>query len=199
MLQYILRDNPDAFRCHHDLFSVDIPDHLVSNFFLDIHSLDVINTEWKNIFIVNSVHDSVSMKLVTEGLCCCKKLRILCSAGIYRENRCSCKSEQMIFLKVLHDSCMHISKLASMAFVKYDYHMLRVNIMSRILLDKCRKLLNRCDNNASLRILQLSFQNSCRSVGIGCTLFKAVIFLHGLIVQILTVDNKHNFVNVRKL
>ena len=199
MLQYILRDNPDAFRCHHDLFSVDIPYHLVCDFFLNIHCFNVINTERKDIFIIDSVHDSVSMKLDAKCLCCGKKLGILCSAGIYRENRCSCKSEQMIFLKVLHDSRMHITKLASVAFIKYNYHMLRVDLMVWILLDKGCKLLNRCNNDTSLRILQLSFQNSCRSVGIGCTLFKAVIFLHGLIVQILTVDNKHNFVDVREL
>ena len=50
----------------------------------------------------------------------------------------------------------------------------------------------------SIRIFQLSFKNSGRSIAVGRSLFKTVIFLHGLVVQVLTIYHKENLINIGK-
>ena len=47
-----------------------------------------------------------------------------------------------------------------------------------------------------VRIFQLAFQYSSRGITVGCSLFKAVIFFHGLIVQILTVNHKQHLIDI---
>ncbi|CCY91701.1 unknown [Bacteroides sp. CAG:1076] len=43
-------------------------------------------------------------------------------------------------------------------------------------------------------IFQLFFQYRCAGIAVGGTFFKAVILLHGLVVQVLTVHHKQYFV-----
>lgn len=153
MLKDILCYKADSLWSHHSLFTVDIPYHLIINIFFYIHCLDVIYTEWKYILVIDGINDSICMELITESLCCGKELRVLGTTCIHREYRCTRKSKQMIFFEVLYDSRMHIAKLASVAFIKDNYYMLLIYFMSRILLDESSKLLNRCDNDSSIRIL----------------------------------------------
>lgn len=71
--------------------------------------------------------------------------------------------------------------------------------MSGVLLDKGGELLNGGDNDSCIVILQLALQNRRGGVAVGSALFKAVIFLHRLIVQILAVHNEKHFVNIVQL
>ena len=95
------------------------------------------------------------MEPVTESLCCGKELRVFSTTCIYREDRCTGKAKQMIFLEVFYDSSVHIAKLTSVAFIKDNNHMFLIYIMPRILLDESGKLLNRSNNDSSIWILQL--------------------------------------------
>jgi len=61
------------------------------------------------------------------------------------------------------------------------------------------ELLNGRNNNPGLGGLQLPFQYGGTIVAVGRSLLELIIFLHGLIVQILSVDHKKHLVNVRKL
>ena len=136
MFQYVLCYNSDTLRSHHNLFTVDIPDHLICDFFFHIHRFNIIHPEWKNIFIVNRIHYRITVKLIPKGLTCGKELRILSSARINSENRCSCKTKQMIFLEILYNRCVHIPKLTAMALIKNNNDMFRIHFMSRILFYK---------------------------------------------------------------
>lgn len=133
MFQYVLCHNTNTLRSHHNLFTVNVPDHLVSDFFFHIHRFNIIHPEWKNIFIVNRIHNRVAVELVSKDLTCSKEFWILGSAGINRENWCSCKSKQMIFLEILHNRSVHISKLTAVALIKNNNDMFRINFMSQIL------------------------------------------------------------------
>ena len=139
------------------------------------------------------------MELVPEGLFCCKELRVPDCAGISRKNRGAGESKQMVLLEALYDSRVHIAKLAAVAFIEDDHDMLLIYIMDRILLDEGGELLNRSDDDMGIRIFQLSLQDHSAGVTIGSSFLETVIFLHGLVVQILTVYNKEDLIDIRKL
>ena len=157
MLQYILCHDTDALRGHHNLLPVNIPYHLVCDFFIRVHRLNIIYPERKDILIIDCIHDRVTMQLIAKGLPCRKKLQILRSAGIYGKNRSSRKSEQVVFLEIFYNSCVHISKLAAMALVKNNDDVFCVHLMPRILLNKRGQLLNGRNNDMRIRIFQLTF------------------------------------------
>ena len=46
MLQDIAGHKLDALGRHHGLLPVNVPDHLIRNFFLSLHRLDIIYPEW---------------------------------------------------------------------------------------------------------------------------------------------------------
>ena len=94
---------------------------------------------------------------------------------------------------------MHIPELTPVALIKNDNNSLIKNAVSGVLLDKGGELLNSGDNDSCIVILQLALQNRRGGVAVGSSLFKAVIFLHRLIVQILAVHNEKHFVDVVQL
>ena len=94
------------------------------------------------------------------------------------------------------NSRMHITELASMAFVEYQNNMLIPDGVHGVLLNKDIQLLNRSYDNSRSRVLKLFLQNRCALVAVSSALFKSVILFDGLIVQVLTVNNKQHLVNV---
>ena len=71
--------------------------------------------------------------------------------------------------------------------------------MILVFVDQDRQLLNGRDDDPGFGGLQLPFQDGGAVVAVGRSLLELVIFLHGLIVQILSVNHKQHLVNVRKL
>ena len=49
-----------------------------------------------------------------------------------------------------------------------------------------------------ISVLKLSLQNLCRSIAVGRAFFKAVVFLHSLIVKIFSIDYEQNLVYIRE-
>ena len=91
---------------------------------------------------------------------------------------------------------MHVAKLTTMAFVKNYDDALVINIMLLIFLNKGCQLLDCGNNNMRLSIRQLPLQDCCRRIAVRSPFLKAIVFLHRLIVQILTVNNKEHFIDV---
>ena len=132
--------------------------------------------------------------------------RFAARTGIGRKNRRTRKAKQVIILKILDNILVHIAKLAAMALVKNQDNVLLENLMSLIAGDKQRQLLNRCDDDfISMRValgvpvFQLALQHLRGGVAVGRAFFKAVIFFHGLVVQILAVYHEQNFINVGEI
>ena len=105
----------------------------------------------------------------------------------------------MIFFEAFYDIISHVTELTAVAFIKNHHDMLIVNRMAWIAVDEIRQLLNGCNNDPCIRVFQLLFENCCTGVTVRAAFFKAVIFLHCLIVEIFSVDNKQHFINVRQL
>lgn len=116
------------------------------------------------------------------------------------------KSKDMIVLEILfHLDCLfalfdlpsdnsgvHVSKLAAVALVKHKNNMLVRDRVVRIFRNEHIQFLNGRYDNSGGAVLKLSLQNSGTLVSVGSTFFKAVIFLNGLIVQVLTINHKQN-------
>ena len=91
---------------------------------------------------------------------------------------------------------MHLAKLASVALIENDDHMLLIDRMPCVLLDKSRQLLDGRDDDPAVIAFELSFEDRRRGVAVCGTLFKAVVFLHRLIVEVFAVDDKKHFVDI---
>ena len=196
VVEDILRDQLDPLRRHEGLLSVDIPYVLVINVRVGVHRFDVIHAERQDVFVIDSVHDGIGMELIAKGLLRCEELRIPHGAGVRRENRRPGKAKEMIPLEALDDRCVHIAELAAVAFVKNDDHVLLINLVDGILFDEGSQLLDRGYDDPAFVLFQLLFQNGSGRVAVGRAFLKAVVFLHGLVVQILPVYHKEHLVDL---
>ena len=196
MCQNVTRDQSNAFRGKKRLFPVDVPNFLVVNIRLGIHRFDIVHPEGQNILVVNGVHNGVGMELIAKSLRCRAECGILAHACIDRKDRRSGKAKEVVLLEILRNGLMHITELASVALIKNNDDPFIKNTVSGVLLDKGGEFLNGGDNDSCIVILQLALQDCRRGVAVGSSLFKAVIFLHRLIVQILAVHDKKHLVDV---
>ena len=146
--------------------------------------------------IVDRVHNGVGVQLVAKGLRGREKLRGVCILRVVRENRRSGKAEQMVLAEILHDCRVHIAELGAMAFVKDDDNVLLIDRVTGIFLDKGRQLLNGRNDDMAVLVLKLLFQDRRADVGVCRALFKTVVFLHGLIVEVFAVHDKQNLVDI---
>ena len=145
------------------------------------------------------------MELIAKGLRRGQQLHVLAFSCIGGENRRAGKTEQVIFPKRLNNLGVHISELAAVALVKDDNAMLAEHFVSLVFRDKVVQLLDGRDDDFIrmiaaffVPVLKLPLQYPCGSVAVGRAFFKAVIFLHGLIVQVFSIDHKQNLIHIRK-
>ena len=199
VFQNIFRHQLNPLGCHKRFLAVNIPDFLVIDIRIGVHCFDIVHPERQNVFIIDRVNNGVGVKLISERLLGCEKLRVPNSTGIGCKDRCPCKSEQMIFPEALDNGRMHVTKLAAVAFVKDNDYMFLIDLMARILLDEGRELLDGRDNDMGIRIFQLALQDHSAGIAVGSTLLEAVIFLHGLVIQIFAVYYKENLIDIGKL
>lgn len=71
--------------------------------------------------------------------------------------------------------------------------------MLRIPFDEDAELLNGGDDDSGFRVAKLFGENSDRGISVGCAFLKAVVLADCLIVEVLSVDNKEDLVDVGKL
>ena len=76
--------------------------------------------------------------------------------------------------------------------------MLVADGVARIFGNEHIQLLNGRYDNSGSAVLKLSLQNSGTLVSVGSTFLKAVIFLNGLVVQILAVNHEQDLFDIRK-
>ena len=155
MVKNVFRHQLDTLRRKIGVFSVDVPNLLINDFLVDGHSLDVIHPEGQNILVIDSIHDGIGMELVSKCLLRGAELGIPVGAAVDRKNRSSGKAEKMIFLEVLYDSRMHITKLTAMALIEDDDDVLRIYLVPLVLLDEGRQFLNGRDDDFCIGVFQL--------------------------------------------
>ena len=176
--------------------AVDVVNILIHHLLVNVHRFDIIHAERQDIVIVDRVHNGVGVQLVAKGLLGREKLRGVHLLRVDRENRRSGKAEQMVLAEILHNRRVHIAELGAMAFVKDDDDVLLIDRMTGIFLDKGCQFLNGRNDDMAVLVLKLLFQDRRAGVGVCRPLFKAVVFLHGLIVEVFAVHDKQNLVYI---
>ncbi len=198
MVEDVACDDFNAPRGHERPLPVDVPDLLVGDGVVLVHGLDVVDPEGQHVVIVDGVDDGVGVKLVAEGLGR-REVGAPAAAGVGRENRRAGEAEQVVFFKPLDDELMHVPELAAVAFVEDDDDVCGVGRVLRVFFAEGGKLLNSRDNDFSLGVAHLTLEHGGGRVGVGRALFEPVVFLHGLVVQVLAVDDKEHLVDVGQL
>ena len=199
VVEDVLCHQRNTLGCHERLFPVDIPNLFIVHVWLCVHCFDVIHTERQHILVVDGIHDGVGVQLVAERLRRGEIAWISGASCVDCKNRRSCKSEQVVLFEIVNNSLVHITELAAVALVKDDHNVLLVDLMPWILLDEGRQLLDGGNDDMRFRVFQLAFQNRGAGVGVCRALFKTVIFLHSLVVQVLAVYHKQHLVDVGQL
>ena len=145
------------------------------------------------------------MELIAKGLRRSQQFHVLSFSCISGENRRAGKSKQVIILECLNDFSMHLSELAAVTLIKDNNRVLSKYLMSLVLRDKVVQLLDGRDDNFIriitaffVSVFKLSLQYSGRSIAVGRAFLKAVIFFHGLIIQVFSINYKQNLVHIGK-
>lgn len=194
----VLRNLFYTFIIHKRLFTVDIMHLFVVDIRLRLHRLDIVHTEGQDILVVDRVNDRIGVQLVAKSLFGGGEMRILHMTGVCGEDRRAGESEHMILFEVLDDRGVHIAELTAVALVKDDDDVLLIHRMTLVLIDKGRELLDRGDDNPRVVVLELFFQDRSRGIAVRGTLFKAVIFLHRLVVEVFSIHDKQHLVDRRQ-
>ena len=196
MVKNILGHKLNPLGRHICPLAVDVVNILIHHLLVNVHRFDVIHAERQDVVVINRVHNGVGVQLVAKGLLGREKLRGVRLLRVDREDRRSGKAEQMVLAEILHNRRVHIAELRAMAFVKDDDNVLLIDRMTWIFLDKGCQLLNGRNDNMAVLVLKLFFEDCRAGVGVCRTLFKTVVFLHGLIVEVFAVHDKQDLVDI---
>ena len=213
VFQNVLHNLCDTLRRTQCFLGINSGNLFVLLFILLLDRVNIVDAERQHISIIDCIHNSVGMELRTKSLLCGSEIRISTCSGIDCENRCASKSKDMIVLEILfHLDCLfalfdlpsdnsgvHVSKLAAVALVKHKNNMLVTDRVARIFVNEHIQFLNGRYDNSGSAVLKLSLQNCCTLVSVGSTFLKAIIFLDGLVVQVLTVNHKQNLFDIRQV
>ncbi len=111
----------------------------------------------------------------------------------------------MIVLEAPCNGQVHIAKLGTVAFVKYEDNVFFIDIVPLILSDEPIQLLYGGDNYPIfvriapfVPIFKLPLQNPRRRVAVCRALFEAVVFFHRLVIKVFAVDDKQHLINIRQ-
>ena len=199
MLKDIFRNEMNPCRGFKCLFAVNVANFLIINIRINVHSLNVIHAEGEDVFIIDSVDDSISVDSVAKCLLGSKTAGILGGDfGIERENGRPRKAEHVVLLEVTNNRFMHVAKLAAVTLVKDNHNLFAVYSVRLVFLDKGREFLNGRYDDFRIGIGQLLFQYLCGSIAVSRALLETVVFPHGLIIQVFAVNDEKHFVNKRQ-
>ena len=88
--------------------------------------------------------------------------------------------------------------MAAMALIEDDDDLLIRHRMPCVLFDERTQLLDGRNDDARIAVFQLPFEDRRGRIAVRRALFKAVVLLHRLIVEVLPVHDEEYFVNIRK-
>ena len=166
--------------------------------------------EAENIAVFNGMTDGVGMKLILEEIFRCLHgclviINLLCCCVFLKDGRAG-EAEELSVREEFFDGLVVLSKLGAVTFIKDEddtFVAQRLELDLVVLLVgvvQCKtKLLNGSHDHLVRIVLgkQTAHEGSGVGVLLNAAFLKLVEFLAGLAVEILTVNNKEAFVNVR--
>ena len=195
MFQNVANDFPNPFRGGHGARRVDGQNVFILHIVFLPNRTNIVDTERQNVSVVDGIHNRVRVEFLPERLRCGAHPRVAAVPGIYRENRRAGESENVVVPKRLNDGRVHVAELTAVALVEDDDEMLTVRVVGFVFANENVQFLNRRDDDSNVRVFQLLLQDSGGRVAVGGTLFKAVVLLHRLVVQVLSIHHEEHFLD----
>ena len=93
-----------------------------------IFMVSTVYPEGQYVTVIDCIYDCIGVESIAKGLFCGSD-GMTAAWCIYCKDGRSCKAEDIILLKGLHDSAVHFSKLAAVAFIKNENYLLVVYFM----------------------------------------------------------------------
>ncbi len=105
----------------------------------------------------------------------------------------------MVALEAAHDVVVHLSELRAVALVEDHHHMLGIDGVRLVFLNEDRQFLYGGDDDMCIAVLQSPLQFTGIFGGVGSTFLEAVVLFHGLVVEVLAVDDEEHLVDTFSL
>ena len=165
-----------------------------------LHCFYVLNVEAQNIIIKDGILDQIIVKALTkEHFCCLRDFAL--SLAIDFKTRCPCEAEKLCLSEMSHDVLVHISELATVAFVDDKDNLLvfiRIHyfLVLRTLYGVCH-LLHRGNNKLPVLILHLADKDIRAIRHVNGAGLKLVKLFGCLRIQVFSVNKENDFLDVR--
>ena len=149
----------------------------------------VVHLELEHLLVADGVGDHVRMQFAAKhaggGLC---------AQGVFREDGRACEAKLIELLELFLQVLLRLAKLAAVALVKNEHRLLAVNGQIALGAHQVVELLDGGDDDLVVVFFQIALE-ACRAVrSVHAVGRKALVFLHGLVVQILAVHHKKHLV-----
>lgn len=194
VFQGVPDDLTDAFRGHGGLLGVDAGNLAVLRV-SDPHGVDVVNAEGQHVHVADGVDNGVGVQLVAKGLPGGAQLRVAGATAIGSEDGRTGETEEVVALEGPSDVGVHVAELGPVALVEDYDDVLVVDVAVLVAVDERAEFLDRRNDDVGARILKPTLEDGRRGVGVGGPLLEPVVLAHGLVVQILAVNDEDDLVD----
>ena len=203
LLRIVLKDVGhvigDALGRGQGFFGLNAPHFLVVDVALGFHGADVVDFELQHILVADGIDDGIGMQLFAKGLLRGAQVGKLACTGILGEDRRSREAEDVVFLEGLGNHHVHVAELAAMTFVEDEHHVLRSAFDFLFLFQQGGEFLDGGDDDlfrVFVLVVELALEDVRRGVAVGAAFLEVVVFLHGLVVEVLAVDDEEHLVDI---
>lgn len=195
VLEDVGDDRRDVCRVHVRTVGVD-PLHLaVVDTVAHSECVDVVDTEGQDGLVPDGVDDGVGVQLVPEGLLSGAQVCFPGAGGVFRKDGCAGEAEEVIVAERARDVGVHVAELAAVAFVEDEDDVPGVDGVAAVCLDEGGELLDGRDDDRDGCVVDLFGELSGGLVRRDRSCGEGVVFLDGLVVQILAVDDEEDLVD----
>ena len=150
----------------------------------------VVHLELEHLFIADGVGDHVRMQFAAKhaggGLG---------PQSVFREDGRAREAELAELLELLFQVLLRLAKLAAVALVKNEHHLLAVNGQVGLGAHQVVQLLDGGDDDLVVVFVQIALEARGAVRAVHAVGRKALVLLHGLVVQILAVHHKKHLVH----
>ena len=194
VVQDVLGDLANAIRVQQSLFVLCCTQFLLV--LLGLNSLElranivVVHLELQDLLVADGIGNHIRMQLTAKHTG-----RGLGAQGVLREDGRAGEAKLTELLELLLQVFLGLTKLAAVALIKDEDHLLTVDRQVRFALHEVVELLDGGHDDLVVLLFQVAPQPSRAIRSIYAVRREALVFLHGLVVQILAVHHEEHFVD----
>src|SRR5690554_3388436 len=194
IVQNILRYFPNPFWVQQSLLVLQRTELfliLLGFYFLKLRAhVVVVHFELEHFLIANGIRDHIRVQLSPKHAG-----RGFGTQGILRKDRCASKTKLIVAFKLFLQVLLRFAKLAAVTFIEDEHNLLIVNSQLAFALHQVIQLLNGGNDNLVIVFIQIALKAGGAVGTIHAIGREALIFLHGLIVKVFTVNHKEHLVD----